>query len=70
MRNTLKTEIMITLAHETKHYDVEYQGDIYNFVLSYYVNLDWEDLTVYLEGEDVTTDSKTQEVIEHFEENC
>lgn len=60
---------MITLAHTTKNYDVEYQGDIYGFELTHDTNSDYTTLTVFLEGDDVTEDAKTQEVIEYFEEN-
>ena len=60
---------MITLAHTTKHYDVEYQDDIYCFSVSHDLNSDYTDLTVFLEGEDVTDEFKTQEVIDYFDDN-
>lgn len=60
---------MITLAHTTKNYDVEYQDDIYNFEVTHDTNSDYTSLTVYLDGDDVTEESKTQEVIEYFEDN-
>jgi len=60
---------MITLAHTTKHYDVEYQDDIYNFEVSHDSNSDWTDLVVFLEGNDVTYEPKTQEVIDYFYDN-
>jgi hypothetical protein len=60
---------MITLAYTQKNYDVEYQDDLYNFELRSYYNIGYDDLTVYLDGNDVTEDAKTQEVIEYFEDN-
>jgi len=60
---------MIALAHTKKHYYVEYQDDIYNFEVLYDSNSDWTNLTVFLEGDDVTNEPKTQEVIEYFHDN-
>jgi len=60
---------MIALAHTKKHYDVEYQDDIYNFEVLYDSNSDWTNLTVFLEGDDVTDEHKTQEVVEYFYDN-